>query len=450
MIDFSISAALPDGTKETAHRCAPAHGAVQDFVARLVRLKSKLGDWNRTSKLGVSLPLVLIDDDHFLGKNNDWKRKLRESLEHRFESINGNPPRLPIVTAAAIGSGNMLMKDPDLLRDWQKIARDLKAVEMELPGIYEAAHRKDGDIPVLAVCGISDIVGFKRHPDWTKFACKTAASLARALLDQKPIPPLPKHPKQMQDNREHIEELESVIEIANKINAHLGTTLSSLLNCKKAIKPLYEDFSKVREVVVKTLAQIEHGVNVDFRPLKEMSSNGELNKRCLKFREIVIPADEISALFSRLKASNLKPRMHFALSQIRSNYSSLNSCIQTNNTLCDRYIHLEDPKRTFCYYGIPDLSLRSRVTITEYPDNFESLYLSLERLIYCCWLLIQDIDEYLSYLLEEIEKEYSNLSTLKSITKAPPSVIRIDLKRISQDELMPSSEQWDNFLKEFK
>lgn len=42
MIDFSITAALADGTKETAHRGAPAHKAVQNFVSRLSALKLRL------------------------------------------------------------------------------------------------------------------------------------------------------------------------------------------------------------------------------------------------------------------------------------------------------------------------------------------------------------------------------------------------------------------------
>ncbi|MFC1684747.1 hypothetical protein ACFL0R_04665 [Pseudomonadota bacterium] len=41
----------------------------------------------------------------------------------------------------------------------------------------------------MAIRGISDIVGFKRDHAWTEFACKTAASLTRALLNTKPIEP---------------------------------------------------------------------------------------------------------------------------------------------------------------------------------------------------------------------------------------------------------------------
>lgn len=192
MIDFSITAALPDGTKETAHRGAPAHKAVQNFVSRLPALKSRLGDWNHPSKLGVIVPPVSIEKGLSHITDDVWKDKLRRSLQHRFELNEENTPRLPIVTAAPIASGNMLMKDHVLLQDWLESARDLKAVEMELPGIFEAARSIKGDKPVLAIRGISDVVGFKRDPAWTAFACKTAASLARALLNLNPITPRPK------------------------------------------------------------------------------------------------------------------------------------------------------------------------------------------------------------------------------------------------------------------
>lgn len=190
MIDFSVSAALAGGGKETAHRGSPAHKAVQDLASHLPILQ--LNKWNSPERLGVPLPNVLIDDEHIQNGEGAWRDKIRDTLVHRFQPFSGSEPRLPIVTAASIASGNILMKDPELLKDWLKNARDLKAVEMELPGVFEAARRITGDVPVLVIRGISDIVGFKRDPAWTGFACKTAASLARALLNTKPIPPRPK------------------------------------------------------------------------------------------------------------------------------------------------------------------------------------------------------------------------------------------------------------------
>src|SRR5437867_3176946 len=83
----------------------------------------------------------------------------------------------------------MLMKDPTVLQEWLTHARSIKAVEMEAPGIYKAARSRYGDKPVLAIRGISDVVGSSRDPRWTEYACLTAASFARALLGTGPIEP---------------------------------------------------------------------------------------------------------------------------------------------------------------------------------------------------------------------------------------------------------------------
>jgi hypothetical protein len=60
---------------------------------------------------------------------------------------------------------------------------------MELAGIYVAAWTRKRVYPILVSKGISDVVGFDRHPDWTKYACETAASGAMALLRLRPFEP---------------------------------------------------------------------------------------------------------------------------------------------------------------------------------------------------------------------------------------------------------------------
>jgi hypothetical protein len=66
------------------------------------------------------------------------------------------------------------------VQQWQESARQLTHIEMEAGGAYRAAH--DADCPLLCVRGISDIVGFKRDPAWTAYACHSVASFTMALL----------------------------------------------------------------------------------------------------------------------------------------------------------------------------------------------------------------------------------------------------------------------------
>jgi formylglycine-generating enzyme required for sulfatase activity len=77
------------------------------------------------------------------------------------------------------------VKDPALLIPWLTTARNLLAVEMESGGVYRAARER---CPMLAIRGISDIVGLQRADAWTKFACSSAAAFTRAFLRTRPVP----------------------------------------------------------------------------------------------------------------------------------------------------------------------------------------------------------------------------------------------------------------------
>ena len=177
--DFSVTAALPGGSVETAIGGGPIHRLVQSAVVNLPATKSLLEDWSSETAIGRPIPRVSFGPKNFIG-DESWKRKIRRALKARF----GTPgqARRPLVTAAALGSGNILMKDPALLERWLEFARDLKAVEMELPGVFAAARSVKGDRPVLAIRGISDVVGFVRDPAWTAYACHAAASFTRVFL----------------------------------------------------------------------------------------------------------------------------------------------------------------------------------------------------------------------------------------------------------------------------
>jgi len=84
----------------------------------------------------------------------------------------------PAITGA-IASSDRLIKDDETLSVWLKIARQVVAVETESAGICKATQGRS--VPFLAIRGISDMVGFKRDPDWTAYACETAAAFAQAF-----------------------------------------------------------------------------------------------------------------------------------------------------------------------------------------------------------------------------------------------------------------------------
>jgi nucleoside phosphorylase len=77
------------------------------------------------------------------------------------------------------------MKDPAVLIPWLQTARKILAVEMESGGVYRAAQER---CPMLAIRGISDIIGLRRSDTWTKYACASAAAFTRAFLRTRPVP----------------------------------------------------------------------------------------------------------------------------------------------------------------------------------------------------------------------------------------------------------------------
>jgi len=84
------------------------------------------------------------------------------------------------VTARAIASSDRLVKDPAIIQQWRTVLKSVVAVEMEAAGAYVPCQRRN--VPVLAIRGISDIIGWQRDEKWTLYACHTAAACTRMLI----------------------------------------------------------------------------------------------------------------------------------------------------------------------------------------------------------------------------------------------------------------------------
>jgi nucleoside phosphorylase len=184
--DFSVGAVIQDKNRETADQGGPMVKEVQDLLAFLPALNQQLKGWNVGKGIPKSRPPVVLDSDNFYG-GPDWEDKVRTALTFHFGS--GAKVRRPKYTARSIASSGDLIKDASILGQWLAHARETSVVEMELSGVYTACRRNGRDYPILAVRGISDVVGFRRDPQWTAYACKTAAAFAYALLRASSIPP---------------------------------------------------------------------------------------------------------------------------------------------------------------------------------------------------------------------------------------------------------------------
>jgi nucleoside phosphorylase len=160
------------------------HPEVQNLLKHLPALKQEFRGWNHRKSIRMNKPAVVVPDDladpNYYG-DDDWKRKVQSSLMANFPAT--KPVRPPKFLTSPMISTNTLVKDADLARQWQISARHTSVVEMELAGVCRAAHRGgQREYRILAIRGISDIVGFSRSGDWTTYACQSAAAFAFALL----------------------------------------------------------------------------------------------------------------------------------------------------------------------------------------------------------------------------------------------------------------------------
>lgn len=187
--DFSVSAILENSRHQVRQEFAtgggPMHQDVQTLLAALPALNLVLDKWYTPASLKVSRPQVSLGPKNLYG-DADWKKKTKECISRYFgkDRLRQDPKAF----TASVASSGILLKDTQIASLWLRTSRDIKGMEMELAGVYQAAwgYQK----PVLAIRGISDIVGFKRSPEWTLYACHSAASFLVALLRSRPIIPL--------------------------------------------------------------------------------------------------------------------------------------------------------------------------------------------------------------------------------------------------------------------
>jgi nucleoside phosphorylase len=184
LTDFAVSATLQDKPSEFSVSGGMMHQDVEDFVAHLPAFSKKLNGWNKANAIGRTRPRLTVNRDstapEYYG-DDDWRKKVIASLCETFPATGRR--RGPIYVARPVISSNTLVKSTELAREWQHAARQVAAVEMELTGIYMAAWRSGNrSCRVLAIRGLSDIVGYKRSPEWTRYACETAAAFAHAVI----------------------------------------------------------------------------------------------------------------------------------------------------------------------------------------------------------------------------------------------------------------------------
>ena len=170
--DLRVQALVAGRLPELSVRSDRIHAALADRISNL----NKLQEWASVESIAYSRPAVPLTPDKFTA-DQAWNKKVCESLEAHFHT-----PRAPRYQTAELATTDLLVKDAATVQHWLQAVRKVEGFEMEAAGVLVAAARTDALYPVLVVRGISDIVGYKRDPEWTAYACHSAAAFAIALL----------------------------------------------------------------------------------------------------------------------------------------------------------------------------------------------------------------------------------------------------------------------------
>ncbi|QRK07787.1 hypothetical protein JQX13_48735 [Archangium violaceum] len=231
--DLSLEAASAKGDREFSISGGPLNRAALRIISNLPVIEKKIEGWNLPSAIRQTPPVINPNKLSLYG-DKDWKAKVRNAVA----PLSGKSPRIPQVKAGAIASSDRLVKDTELVRVWRKVARNIHAIEMESAGVYRAARER---VPMFAIRGVSDIVGLKRSPEWTNYACQTAAAFMHALLRAGCIPPSTQLEKGVagipakaaadtQDSRQPRLAINKAMPryAADSIQAHIATALLSI------------------------------------------------------------------------------------------------------------------------------------------------------------------------------------------------------------------------------
>ncbi|QDU12112.1 HD domain-containing protein [Gimesia aquarii] len=179
--DLSVSAALEG--KQTSFRAAggPLSVWVESLSTNISAFNQRLDGWNSEQSIGAPRPNIEVAESFnhecYYGEN---RKEIHDNIAFHFSDTLKN--RRPKVISGSAFSNNTLVKDTKLFELWQTFAKDAHTVEMELSGVYNAVRNFGRNTDLMSVRGVSDIVGFKRSPTWTKYACKTAASFLWNLV----------------------------------------------------------------------------------------------------------------------------------------------------------------------------------------------------------------------------------------------------------------------------
>lgn len=177
--DLRLRQLQADGSVKINATGYQVHPAIAAVVAHMPAFDSS-GAWSPA--LPVVRPLLTADkiNDAMFKGDDDWKQKVKASVQHHFGTQ--NPRAEPLVLSAPLFSSDDMVKDGKFAARLSEDFRKHVAFEMEAAGVLLAAQQLRKVYPVLIVRGVSDIVGLERDPGWIAYSCASAARFSKWLL----------------------------------------------------------------------------------------------------------------------------------------------------------------------------------------------------------------------------------------------------------------------------
>ena len=157
------------GNETTYDVTGGIHPSISNITASLNLYQKSLAGWNSDASISMPRPYLNLTEKRLkdlLDKNVDeaWREKVEKAMKWHFDRTQRGA-RAPKFLTGTIASSNTLVRSDAVLAQWLQGARSIRAVEMEVAGVYQAAQHIRQQYPVMAIRGISDIVGFKRDDE---------------------------------------------------------------------------------------------------------------------------------------------------------------------------------------------------------------------------------------------------------------------------------------------
>jgi nucleoside phosphorylase len=241
------------------------HPSISNIAASLPLYETELTGWNAPESITLDRPKVDLKNVEMemqekladRQKNASWYEQILNSMKAHFGNEE-NRTHPPVFKTGTIASSNSLIRNIDVLVQWLQDAHSILAVEMEVAGVYQATQMIRQQYPVMAIRGISDIIGLDRDNQWTKYACQTAAAFTYAFVRAEIItpratatstpasasPPVAQQTAQSSQTQKPIEVFISYSEEDERFKRQLETHLS-LLKREKLINPWHSQQTKV-------------------------------------------------------------------------------------------------------------------------------------------------------------------------------------------------------------